>query len=179
VSERELEPRKRSIEELILEVRGQKVLLDADLARLYGVPTKALNQAVSRNAERFPRDFAFRLIRTEWKALKSQIVTSKIGSRGGPRALPRVFTEEGVAMLSGVLRSPEAVAVNVAIMRAFVQVRRVLRGHDELLRRVDELETRVGAHDAHLRAVFQAIRKLIEGPPVPARRRIGFDEADD
>lgn len=179
MTERERRPPTAPIEDLILEVRNQKVLLDEDLARLYGVPTKALNQAVSRNAERFPRDFAFRLTRTEWQRLRSQIVTSKIGSRGGRRALPRVFTEEGVAMLSGVLKSPEAVAVNVAIMRAFVSVRRVLRGHDELLRRLDELESRVGAHDAQLRAVFQAIRRLVEGPPVPARRRIGFDEAHD
>ena len=166
----------RGVEQLILEVRGQKVLLDRDLAELYDVTTGALNQAVSRNADRFPEDFAFRLTRTEADNLKSQTVISRSARHGGRRQLSRVFTEEGVAMLSSVLRNKQAVAVNIAIMRAFVRVRHVLVGHEALLRRFDALEARVGSHDDHFRAVFRAIRKLIESPPVPERRRIGFDE---
>ncbi len=166
----------RGIEQLILEVRGHKVLLDQDLAELYGVATRVLNQAVSRNGDRFPVDFAFRLTSAEWGALKSRTVTSKIEGRGGRRKLPRVFTEEGVAMLSSVLRSPEAVAVNIAIMRAFVRVRQLLSGHEGLLRRLDIGEARVGSHDDHFKAVFRAIRRFIQSPPVSERRRIGFDE---
>lgn len=163
------------VERLILEIRGQRVLLDQHLAELYGVRTKALNQAVSRNRSRFPQDFAFRLKKREWERLRSQTVTSKNGTRGGLRTVPRVFTEQGVAMLSSVLRSPEAVAMNIAIMRAFVRLRRSLAGSEELLRRLETVEKQVGAHDAQLRAVFQAIRKLIGPEPVPPRRRIGFE----
>lgn len=166
----------RSVEQLIIEVRGQKVLLDQDLADLYGVATKALNQAVSRNSDRFPDDFAFRLTRAEADNSRSQFVTSRSERHGGRRWLPRVFTEEGVAMLSSVLRNERAVAVNIAIMRAFVRIRHLLGGHQELLHRLDKLEGRVGAHDDHFRAVFRAIRKLIESPPVPDRRRSGFDD---
>jgi len=166
----------RGVERLILEVRGHKVLLDQDLAELYGVTTKALNQAVSRNPERFPEDFAFRLSRAEAENLRSQTVTSSSKGHGGRRWLPRVFTEEGVAMLSSVLRNDRAVAVNIAIMRAFVRVRQVLAGQEALLQRLDDLESRTNRHDDHFRAVFKAIRKLIEAPPVPERRRIGFDE---
>lgn len=165
------------IDQLILDVRGQKVLLDEALAELYGVPTKRLNEQVSRNRERFPADFMFRLTEAEWASLRSQIATSKTPEgRGGRRHPPRAFTEQGVAMLSSVLRSQRAVAVNIAIMRAFVQLRRLSSGQRELLRRLDELEGRVGAHGAQLRAVFTAIRRLIEGPPGPGKRRIGFEE---
>lgn len=166
----------RDVQRLILEVRGQKVLLDEDLARLYGVTTKALNQAVSRNVERFPEDFAFRLTREEVANLKSQTVTSRSGRHGGRRKLPRVFTEEGVAMLSSVLRNERAVAVNIAIMRAFVRVRQVLAGQEALLERLDALEAKTNRHDDQFRAIFKAIRKLIEDRPVPERRRIGFEE---
>ena len=166
-----------SVEDLILEVRGQRVLLDEHLAGLYGVPTKRLNEQVTRNRERFPADFMFRLNPAEWRSLRSQFATSNIlEGRGGRRYSPRVFTEQGVAMLSSVLRSTQAVEVNIAIMRAFVQLRQLSTGHAELLGRLDRLEGRVGAHDTHLRAVFAAIRKLIRSPPDPERKRIGFDE---
>jgi hypothetical protein len=151
----------------IREVRGQRVLLDADLARLYGVPTKVMNQVVTRNAVRFPPDFAFRLTPEEVANLKSQFVTS---SWGGRRKAPRAFTEEGVAMLSGLLNSPTAVAVNVEIMRAFVRLRRIHGEHAELARRIDALEAR---YDKSFKVVFDAIRALMEPPGKPSRP-IGF-----
>ena len=165
------------VERRILPIRGQKVMLDADLATLYGVNTKVLNQAVKRNSERFPRDFMFRLTRKEADclrdygdsaALRSQIVTSN--GRGGRRYLPLAFTEQGVAMLSSVLRSPRAVQVNIAIMRAFVKLREILATHRELARRLEELESR---YDEQFKVVFDAIRALMS-PPAKPRRRIGF-----
>jgi len=128
------------IAQAILVLRGERVLLDEDVAELYGVKTKALNQAVGRNPERFPPDFAFRLTPTEWRGLRSQTVTSK-GS-GGRQYPPRAFTEQGVAMLSRVLRSPRAVAMNVEIMRAFVRLRRLLALSEDLATRLDELASR-------------------------------------
>ncbi len=151
-------------------VRGLRVMFDSDLADLYGVPTRALNQAVSRNAARFPADFAFRLTRLEAANLKSQIVTSS--SHGGSRKLPRVFTEQGVAMLSSVLHSRRAVEVNVAIMRAFVLVRELSAASAGLALRIDELEQR---YDGQFADVFDAIRELVApSAPEPPRRRIGF-----
>jgi len=146
-------------------------MLDRDLAALYGVETRALNQAVARNAARFPRDFAFRLSAREAAGLTSQIVTAR--SHGGRRNAPWAFTEQGVAMLSSVLRSPRAVAVNVAIMRAFVHLREMLSAHAELARRLDELEART---DGRFAQVFGAIRRLMAPPPDgdEPRRRIGF-----
>lgn len=145
-------------------------MFDSDLADLYGVPTRALNQAVSRNAARFPADFAFRLTRLEAANLKSQIVTSS--SHGGSRKLPRVFTEQGVAMLSSVLHSRRAVEVNVAIMRAFVLVRELSAASAGLALRIDELERR---YDGQFADVFNAIRELVApSAPEPPRRRIGF-----
>ena len=166
------------VERRILSIRGQKVMLDADLAELYGVATKALNQAVRRNIERFPHDFMFQLTPKESEglkdylgstALRSQSVTSKEG-RGGRRYLPLAFTEQGVAMLSSVLRSPRAVQVNIAIMRAFVKLREMLASHRDLARRLDEMESR---YDAQFKVVFDAIRELMTPPETP-RRRIGF-----
>ena len=151
----------------IREVRGLRVLLDFDLAALYGVSTKSLNQAVRRNSMRFPPDFAFRLTPEEVANLKSQFATSRWG---GTRYAPRAFTEQGVAMLSGVLNSPTAVAVNVEIMRAFVTLRRVHGEHAELARRIDELEAR---YDESFKVVFDAIRALME-PPATVSRPIGF-----
>lgn len=168
----------RRIERLILEVRGQRVLLDEHLAELYGVETKRLNEQVTRNRDRFPTDFMFRLSPDEWAGLRSHLATSnEADGRGGRRHLPRVFTEQGVAMLSSVLRSQRAVQVNIAIMRAFVQLRELATGHADLLRRLDALERRVGTHDVKFQAVFKAIRKLVQGPPVSQTKRIGF--ADD
>jgi hypothetical protein len=138
-------------------------MLDADLAPLYGVPTRALIQAVRRNPERFPADFMFRLATTEAAALRSQTVISNVG-RGGRRYLPYAFTEQGVAMLSSVLRSQRAIRVNVEIMRAFVRLRRMLVSHDELAQKVATLERR---YDGQFKVVFEAIRKLMAPPVAP------------
>jgi hypothetical protein len=145
-------------------------MLDATLAELYGVQTKVLVQAVNRNRERFPEDFFFQLTKEEFDNLRSQIVTSSAGW-GGRRYPPYAFTEQGVAMLSSVLRSLRAVQVNIEIMRAFVRLREMLASHRELARRLDELEQR---YDAQFKAVFDAIRQLMTPEPPPARRRIGF-----
>jgi hypothetical protein len=150
-------------------IRGHRVMLDADLAERYDVPTKAFNQAIHRNMDRFPEDFMFQLTEEEFAGLRSQFVTSKKG-RGGRRYLPYVFTEQGVAMLSGVLNSHRAVHVNIAIMRAFVRIRRMLVSHEELARKVAALE---GKYDSQFRVVFDAIRALME-PPKTSRQRIGF-----
>lgn len=156
------------IEGTILLIRGQKVILDADLAALYGARTAALLQAVKRNLDRFPDDFMFQLSKREFKNLRSQFVTS---SRwGGRRYPPYAFTEQGVAMLSSVLKSRRAVWVNIEIMRAFVRLRRMLASHAGLQRRLDELEKK---YDEKFRAVFDAIRQLMK-PPEPKRARIGF-----
>ncbi len=157
------------IQQSIVAIRGQRVMLDSDLAALYGVATRVLVQAVQRNLERFPEDFMFRLTREEFEALRSQIVISNPG-RGGRRALPYAFTEQGVAMLSSVLRSERAIRVNIEIMRAFVRLREMLASHGELARRLDELEQR---YDEQFKAVFDAIRQLMT-PSAPARRRLGF-----
>jgi len=155
----------------ILTIRGRRVMLDTDLAELYGVTTGALNQAIKRNAERFPKDFMFRLSREEADSLRSQFVILKEAGRGKHRKyLPFAFTEQGVSMLSGVLNSPRAIQVNIAIMRAFVRMRQMLVSHEELARKVDALEKK---YDAQFRVVFDAIRALME-PPKPPRRPIGF-----
>ena len=157
------------VERSILPVRGQRVMLDADLAVLYEVPTKVLIQSVKRNQSRFPEDFMFRLSAGEAARLRSQTVTSNAG-RGGRRYAPYAFTEQGVAMLSSVLRSPRAVQVNVTIMRTFVRLRRWLGSNDVLARRLDALEKR---YDARFKVVFDAIRQLMIAP-VTARRAVGF-----
>jgi len=151
-------------------VRGQRVLLDVDLADLYEVPTRALVQATKRNASRFPADFMFQLTPRESADLRSQtVISSARGRHGGRRYRSYVFTEQGVAMLSSVLRSRRAVAVNVAIMRAFVRLRRVLAEHEDLAARLDELEQR---YDAQFSDVFAILRRMLRPPPAPAR--IGF-----
>ena len=157
----------------ILVIRGRKVLLDADLAVLYGVPTKALVQAVKRNPERFPADFLFQIDRREFDRLRSQIVTSN--PRGGRRYLPYAFTEQGVAMLSGVLNSPRAIAVNVEIMRVFVRLQQMTASHAHLARRLDQMERR---YDAQFKVVFDAIRELI-APRRRTTRRVGFRSEDE
>jgi hypothetical protein len=153
-------------------VRGQRVLLDSDLAGLYGVDTKVLNQAVKRHAARFPADFLLRLTADEWSLLRSQTVTSR--SWGGRRIPPYAFTEQGVAMLSSVLNSERAVLVNIAIMRAFVRLRQVLATHEELARRLTEMEATVGEHGEQLAAVVEAIEAIIAQPSPSPARRIGF-----
>jgi len=156
------------IEKRILLFRGHKVMLDSDLAELYGVKPIALRQQVKRNPDRFPEDFMFQLTEDEVEVLVSQNVIPSRKHLGG--YLPYVFTQEGVAMLSSVLRSKRAVLVNVAIMRAFVKLREMLASHRDLARRLDELERK---YDAQFKVVFDAIRKLMEHPE-PHRRRIGF-----
>jgi hypothetical protein len=155
------------IEKCIYIIRGEKVLLSPDLARLYDVETKVLNQAVRRNLARFPEDFMFQLTAEEMAILRSQIVTS---SWGGHRYRPYAFTEQGVAMLSSVLNSERAVQVNIEIMRAFVRLREFLTTHADLKGKLDSLEKK---YDQQFKAVFDAIRELMR-PPTKTTRRIGF-----
>ncbi len=157
------------IQQAIVLIRRQKVMLDADLARLYGVETKALTRAVRRNIERFPSDFMFRLTRPEFDDLRCHFGASS--SWGGRRYPPYAFTEQGVAMLSSVLRSKRAVRVNVEIMRTFVRLRRMLQSDRELARRLDALEKE---YDRQFAVVFQAIRALMEPPAEEKRGRFGF-----
>lgn len=167
------------IEDSVLLMRGEKILLDANLADLYGVTTKALNQAVKRNRSRFPDDFMFRLTAKETRELnRSQFVTGSQKHRD-PRYPPYAFTEQGVAMLSSVLRSERAVQVNIEIMRTFVRLRQVLAVNAELAQRLDEMERRVGKHDEQFIQVVRAIRQLMEPPKTAKRRRIGFHVAQD
>ncbi len=156
------------IAKYIFLIRKQKVMLSLHLAELYGVEPRALVQAVKRNRDRFPADFMFQLTRKEFENLKSQFVISSWG--GARRATPYAFTEQGVAMLSSVLKSQRAIAVNIEIMRTFVQLRAILTGNPDLLRRLDELEAK---YDSQFKMVFEAIRELMKGPESP-RREIGF-----
>lgn len=161
------------IERAILLIRGHKVMLDVDLAALYEVETRVLVQAVKRNLDRFPEDFMFQLTKEEFEILRSQSVTSS--QWGGRRYPPYAFTEQGVAMLSSVLRSKRAVQVNIEIMRAFVRLRRMLASHKGLARKLDALERK---YDAQFKVVFDAIRQLM-APPEPKHRRIGFRTEDE
>lgn len=163
-----LVPQER-IESKILLMRGRKVMLDRDLAALYGVPTKVLNQAVRRNGERFPSDFMFQMTKEEMKNWKSQFVTSN-KEKMGLRKSPFAFTENGVAMLSGVLHSKTAIRVNIQIMRTFTRLGRMLLSHEELRRKIEDLEAK---YDHQFRAVFQTIKQLLQ-PQFKHRRRIGF-----
>ncbi len=156
------------IERAILVIRGEKVILDANLAALYGVDTRVLVQAVKRNAERFPPDFMFQLTQEEFALLRSQSVTSR--GWGGRRYPPYAFTEQGVAMLSSVLKSPRAIQVNIEIMRAFVRLRQLLATHAELAQKLADLEAK---YDEQFAVVFEAIKQLMT-PPEPKHKRIGF-----
>lgn len=166
----ELIPSKR-IENKIYLIRNKKVMVDFDLAELYKVETRTLNQAVQRNLDRFPPDFMFQLTEDEFNNLTSQIV---ISSWGGRRRLPYVFTEQGVAMLSTVLRSKRAIQVNIAIMRAFVNLREFLATHKELAQKLILLEQKYDKHDKEIQSIFRAIQQLITLPEQP-KKRIGFD----
>lgn len=167
------------IERRIYLIRGHKVMLDSDLAALYGVATFNLNKAVKRNRTRFPHDFMFRLSKKEWDNLRFQIGISNLrpktatSSWGGRRYRPYAFTEQGVAMLSSVLRSEWAVQVNIAIMRAFVKLRETLALHKDLAKKLEELERKIIHHDAQIQSIFDAIRRLM-APPEKPQRRIGF-----
>ncbi|TSA24846.1 MAG: ORF6N domain-containing protein [Bacteroidetes bacterium] len=155
-------------------IRGEKVMLDYDLAPLYGVEVKRLKEAVRRNRSRFPEDFLLELSLGEYRSLRSQIATLKRGQHS--KFLPFAFTEQGVAMLSSVLNSEKAIQVNIAIMRAFVQLRRFLESNKELTRKMEELEKAVTGHDEKIKLIFQAIKQLIEKKeePLPPRNPIGF-----
>jgi len=160
-----------SIERSILQIRGQRVILDSDLAAISGVTTQRLNQQVRRNSDRFPIDFSFVLTGRELASLKLQIATSKSG-RGGRRTLPIAFTEHGAVMAANVLNSPIAVSASIQVVRAFVRLREILSTHKDLARKLDELEKK---YDENFRVVFEAIRQLM-APPTPPdkKRRIGF-----
>jgi hypothetical protein len=160
------------IERSIHVIRDQRVMLDHDLALLYGVPTKRLNEQVSRNRERFPIDFAYQLTSQEVTNLKSQIATSS-SAHGGRRTRPWVFTEQGVAMLSSVLKSPTAVRVNIEIMRTFVRLRRLIATPGELVEQLTKLADTVQLHDDQIKVISQVLQQMIE-KPVSLKRRIGF-----
>jgi hypothetical protein len=162
----------REIESAIHVVRGQRVIMDSELARLYGVATSALNQAVNRNLDRFPDDFAFVLTQQEFTNLISQVVISS-SAHGGRRKLPMVFTEHGVAMLSSVLRSPTAVRVNIEIIRTFVKLRRLLATPGELVEQLKNLADTVQGHDQHIKVISQVLQQMLDKPAEP-KRKIGF-----
>ncbi|MGI8495531.1 MAG: ORF6N domain-containing protein [Pyrinomonadaceae bacterium] len=161
------------IERKIYVVRGQKIMIDSDLATLYGVETRRLNEQVKRNIARFPEDFMFQLTKDEFENLMSQFATSSSGNYGGRRKLPYVFTEQGVAMLSSVLSSERAVQVNIGIMRAFVSMRKILLTNEEVSKKLAEIENRLGGHDENFKKVFTAIRLLMK-PPDKSDMKIGF-----
>lgn len=163
----------RRIEDLIFLVRGQRVMLDSDLAEVYGVPAKRLNEQVRRNIHRFPTSFAFQLSAADWDCMRSQIATSKRG-RGGRRYLPWVFTEHGALQLANVLKSPTAIEASIRVVQVFISMREQLAAHKELARKLAELEEHVSAHDSQIQNLFEAIRHLVT-PPLPQnRKRIGF-----
>ncbi|MCD4693259.1 MAG: ORF6N domain-containing protein [Calditrichales bacterium] len=157
-----------NIVNIIINIRNQQVILDQDLAELYGIETKQLKRAVRRNIKRFPEDFMFELTMDELKGLRSQIGTSK---HGGTRYRPMAFTEEGVAMLSSVINSEQAINVNIAIMRAFVQLRKMIKNYSELLQKINEIENK---YDKQFKIVFEAIKKLMETPKTNMKQQIGF-----
>ncbi len=180
----------RSIQNRIYELRGERVMLDRDLAKLYETETKALNLAVKRNIKRFPADFMFQLTKVEWDSLRFQIETLENSDnplrlqnetskgRGGARYLPYAFTEQGVAMLSGVLNSDKAINMNIAIMRAFVEIRRLALSHANLRDQLKEIQSRIGEHEVQLSQIYDAIENLLDEKAVQrkweARERIGF-----
>ena len=156
----------------ILTIRGKKIMLDRTLAQLYGVSTKVLNQAVKRNISRFPKDFMFRLTAAE----KEELVTNcdQFNTLKHSTSLPYAFTEQGIAMLSSVLNSERAIQVNILIMRIFTRLRDMFSTHKELATRLEELEIKYAGHDEKIKVIFEALKKLLEPPPVPEKPRIGF-----
>lgn len=154
-------------------IRGQKIMLDRDLAEMYGVEVKRLNEAVKRNLSRFPEDFMFQLATNEWQNLRSQFATSKKG-RGGTRYAPFAFTELGVAMLSSILSSETAIQVNIQIIRVFTKMKQAILDNKEILSRIDKIEKKLTAHDTDLETVFKALKKLLQQPEPATRKSIGF-----
>lgn len=166
----EIKPNDELIAGKIYVIRNQKVMFDSDLAEMYGVETKALKQNVKRNIERFPDDFMFVLSKTESDNLRSQIVTS---SWGGSRYQPMAFTEQGVAMLSGIIRSPEAIQVNIQIMRVFVKMRKLITHYQDLVTKINEIEMKAAEHDEHIIRIYEIIKELIE-PSYKNRNPLGY-----
>jgi hypothetical protein len=164
------------IEQRIYLIRGQKVMIDSDLAALYGAPTSRLNEAVKRNQKRFPEDFMFQLTKEEADSLKSQIAISKSGRGGRRRSFPTAFTEQGVAMLSSALNSERAIEVNIAIMRAFVKMRAMLASNEELNRKFAAVVRKLTEHDKYFKVMFDELQKLTAAPDKP--RQIGFKTDD-
>ena len=181
----------KSIQNRIYEIRGERVLLDFDLAALYEVPTKVLNQAVKRNIKRFPKDFMFRLTSEEWQEMRSQFVTTSeeqtsmrsqivtaSQSKRNTKTTPYAFTEQGVAMLSGILNSDKAIAMNIAIMRAFVEIRKILIQETDLRIQLNEIRERLGEHDTQLNAIYDAMENLLDEKAAQKkfeeRKKIGF-----
>jgi phage regulator Rha-like protein len=154
-------------------IRGQKVMLDRDLADLYGVATKRLKEAVRRNISRFPEDFMFELSMEEWISLRTQIATLKIGRGKHPKYTPFAFTEQGVAMLSSVLNSETAIAVNIQIIRVFTKMREMLLTHKDILLQLEKIEKKLINHDEDIALIFQYLKQLLNPPQAP-RRKIGF-----
>ncbi len=163
-----------TIQRKIYMIRGKKVMIDHDLAYLYGVPTKVLNQAVRRNRERFPEDFMFQLTTEESQNWRSQFVTSNLGMKMGHRYNPYAFTEPGVAMLSRVLKSKTAIHVNIQIIRTFIKLRELIITNELVRRKISELERKYERHDKQFKAIFEAIRELLESPKPPRKKPIGF-----
>lgn len=159
-------------------IREQKVMLDRDLAELYGVETKVFNQAIKRNIERFPKDFMFRLTKKEWESLRSQFVTSNVG-RGGIRYLPLAFTEQGVTMLSSVLNSETAIRVNIRIIRIFTRMRELLLTHKDILLQLEKMENKLVSHDQDIIVIFDYLKQLLNPPVPPPRNKIGFKRKDE
>ena len=168
--------RLKPIESLILTIRGHKVLIDTDLASIYDVETRTLNQAVKRNRDRFPEDFALQLTADEYDSLRSQNVISK--GRGGRRYLPFAFTEHGAIMAATVLNSKQAVSMSVFVVRAFVQMREQLAANGEILKRLAQIDKTLLQHDAGLRDIYRKLLPLLQPTPVPPKRRIGFGGDD-
>lgn len=164
---------KKSIDIPIHTVRGQRVVLDSDLAALYGVETKVFNQAIKRNLKRFPEDFAFQLNGEEWLILKSQFVTSSFG-HGGKRKLPWVFTEHGALMAASVLNSDRAISMSVYVIRAFIEIREQIAANALILKRLAEIDNTLLVHDASLRDIYKKLMPLLVPPPPAPRKQIGF-----
>lgn len=167
------------IAQSILVLRGHKVLLDADLAALYGVTAKRLNEQVRRNLDRFPEDFMFQLAPNEYEALRSQFATLKTGRGQHRKYLPYVFTEHGAIMAASVLNTPRAVEMSIYVVRTFVKLREMLASNKDLARKLNELERKLGAHDQAIASILSAIRELMVPPEPTKKRRIGFVQTDD
>ena len=164
------------VSQKIFFIRGQKVMLDVDLAELYGVSVIRLNEQVKRNRSRFPEDFMFQINKDELESLRSQFAISKIEGRGGRRYLPYAFTEHGVAMLSSVLRSPRAVQMNILIVRAFIKIREILASNKDLAHKIEELQKEQKTQNRHINSIYSILEKLIN-EPVKLSKKIGFERA--